>query len=58
MSKISKYMVGALATALVGSVFTSCEDDDIYSVDAPSWLQSEIDRIAAEKAKAAAAAAK
>ncbi|MBQ3636230.1 MAG: hypothetical protein II951_11535 [Bacteroidales bacterium] len=51
MSKISKYMVGALATALVGSVFTSCEDDDIYSVDAPSWLQSEIDRVAAEKAQ-------
>ena len=45
-------LASVLCSAALGLMtLTSCEGGDLFSIDAPDWLSSKADSIAAEKAK-------
>ena len=49
MKKINKITTALCAAALGVLSLTSCEGGDLYSVDAPDWITSKADSIAAAK---------
>ena len=51
MKYLNKISTAFCAAALGIMTLTSCEGGDLFSVNAPDWLSSKADSIAAEKAK-------
>ena len=51
MKYINKFATVFCSAALGLMALTSCEGGDLYSINAPGWISSEIDSIAAEKEK-------
>ena len=49
--KFNKIATAFCAAALGMMMLTSCEGGDLFSINAPDWLSSKADSIAAEKAK-------
>ena len=49
--KFNKIATAFCAAALGLMMLTSCEGGDLFSINAPDWLSSKADSIAAEKAK-------
>jgi hypothetical protein len=49
--KYNKLAIVCCSAALGLTALTSCEGGDLFSVDAPQWIASKADSIAAEKAK-------
>lgn len=45
MKHINKLGLGLLSAVAFGAMMSSCEDEDMYSVDAPDWVSSKIDSI-------------
>ena len=50
MKYLNKIASVFIAAALGTIALTSCEGGDLFSVNAPDWLSSKADSIAAEKA--------
>ena len=51
MKYLNKISTAFCAAALGLMSLTSCEGGDLFSINAPDWLSSKADSIAAEKAK-------
>ena len=49
--RYNKIATAFCAAALGLMALTSCEGGDLFSINAPDWLSSKADSIAAEKAK-------